>query len=131
MGAVGGYLIHNINLTPTAEPDLAPIEHYLQGAAEHRLGSPTLSDKVIEIRVDGASLGSEVDRVKNLAIGLGGTAVGDTTATDCADVLAKIPRDAVESFMEAVRNPSKSIPERPETDSAGEVFVEVRLTSAS
>jgi predicted amidohydrolase len=130
VGAIAGYYIHNLRLIPVSQPNLEPIKTYLQGEAERSFGSPTLSDATVELHVDRGALDSEVSRVKDLAVRLGGTAVGDAGSTGRANIFAKIPEDAVDSFRQELRDPSRPAVAKTEVSGAGQVFVEVRLTSA-
>jgi hypothetical protein len=127
-GVLVGYLIPKAKQVGGPEPDLSSIQHYLEGTAERDIAPPTLSDAVVEIRVKPASLGLEVDRVKHLALSFGGSAIGDMTSGQ-ADILAKVPKNAMESFTEAVRDASKPVPNQVGTLGSGKVFVEIKLIS--
>jgi hypothetical protein len=130
LGFVGGYFLRDFRAERASEPDLSPIQHHLESTAERAIQPPKLSDAVVELRVNRMALDSEVDRVKHLAITLGGSAIGDASESDRADILANIPENAVETFTKAVRDSSTQTVEHPNFVGQTKVFVEIKLTSA-
>ena len=120
--ALGGYWSR-----PRNEPDLSPLNHYLEGTAQKVLSLSKVADATIEVKVSRAALQSEVDRIKDLATKFGGSAVADSNSQTGADLLAVIPERFGDQFTEAVRVTSKTAPEGTPSPGAKTVLVEIKL----
>ena len=120
--ALGGYWSR-----PRNEPDLSPLNHYLEGTAQKVLSLSKVADATVEVKVSRAALRSEVDRIKDLAAKFGGSAVADSNSQTGADLLAVIPERFGDQFTEAVRVTSKTAPEGTPSPGAKTVLVEIKL----
>jgi len=120
--ALGGYWSR-----PRNEPDLSPLNHYLEGTAQKVLSLSKVADATVEVKVSRAALQSEVDRIKDLATKFDGSAVADSNRQTGADLLAVIPEQFADQFAEAVRVTSKTAPEGTPSPGAKTVLVEIKL----
>ena len=120
--ALGGYWSR-----PRNEPDLSPLNHYLEGTAQKVLSLSKVADATVEVKVSRAALQSEVDRIKDLAAKFGGSAVADSNSQTGSDLLAVIPEQFAGQFTEAVRVTSKTSPEGTPSPGAKTVLVEIKL----
>lgn len=113
---------------PKTEPDLSPLNHYLQGTAEKAIALSKLTDSIVEVKVSRSDLETEVARIKDLAIKFGGGAVADSDTQNGADLLAEIPVQLADEFVEAVRVTSKETPEKIPSPGGKMSLVEIKLT---
>jgi hypothetical protein len=94
------------------EPNLQPLANSLTQRMDDLLGASNLPESTVELSVLRSQLESEVARVKYLAIRLGGSAVtkqpvgGPTT-----DLVAEIPVENRKSFIDAVTDGFKDLPQ--------------------
>jgi hypothetical protein len=76
------------------------------------LGTTGLTEQTVELSVVKSQLESEVARVKYLATRLGGSAVSkQSTAGSTMDLIAEIPVEYRKSFIDAVTDGFKVLPE--------------------
>lgn len=76
------------------------------------LGATGLTEQTVELSVMKSQLESEVARVKYLATRLGGSAVSkQSTAGSTMDLIAEIPVEYRKSFIDAVTDGFKDLPE--------------------
>jgi hypothetical protein len=115
---------------PKNEPDLAPLNHYLEGTAQKVLSLSRVTDATIEVKVSKSELQSEVARIKDLAAKFGGSAVAGSDSQTGADLLADIPEQFADQFSEAVRVTSKAVPEGTPPPGAKMALVEIKLVLA-
>ena len=100
------------------EPSLDPLANSLKQRIDDLLGGASLSESTVELSVIRSQLESEVARVKYLAIKLGGSAVTKQAATGATtDLVAEIPVENRKSFIEAVTDGFKDLPEPSPTAS--------------
>lgn len=115
---------------PQAAPDLAPLNQYLEGTAEKVIAMSKVADATIELKVSRSELEAQVTRIKDLATKFGGTAVAESDSQGGADLLAQIPAQLADQFVEAVRVTPKDTPEKLPTPGAKMALVEVKVVSA-
>jgi hypothetical protein len=135
LAGICGVLIWQNRPQPT--PDTSILAKSLQNAAQTSIEVPAFSDAHLELTVDKSKIDAEVDRIKRLASGFGGTAIQGAMDTNGTEVLAQIPAQVFDQFCSAVRNrdqaqeASKSDPSNTaKADSIAGVLVEVKLKLA-
>lgn len=88
-------------------PDTSRLTATFEGAAQRALRIPEVTDTEVERVIDKPSLDREVERIKRLAVKLGGTAVEGVGDEAGVDVLAEIPPGLTHQFSDAVNDPAK------------------------
>lgn len=114
--------------TRRPSPDTSKLTATFEGAAQRALRMPEVTDTEVERVIDKPSLDIEVERIKSLAVKLGGTAVEGVGDAAGVDLLAEIPPELAHQFSDAVRDPAKepvTSPQIPKGDA--KAFVAVKL----
>ena len=94
------------------DPNLEPLANSLKQRMDDILGATGLTEQTVELSVIKSQLESEVARVKYLATRLGGSAVSkQSTAGSTMDLIAEIPVEYRKSFIDAVTDGFKDLPE--------------------
>jgi hypothetical protein len=94
------------------DPNLEPLANSLKQRMDDILGATGLTEQTVELSVMKSQLESEVARVKYLATRLGGSAVSkQSTAGSTMDLIAEIPVEYRKSFIDAVTDGFKDLPE--------------------
>ena len=94
------------------DPNLEPLANSLKQRMDDILGATGLTEQTVELSVMKSQLESEVARVKYLATRLGGSAVSkQSTAASTMDLIAEIPVEYRKSFIDAVTDGFKDLPE--------------------
>jgi hypothetical protein len=94
------------------DPNLQPMTDSLKQRMDDLLGTTGLAEQTVELSVAKSQLDSEVARVKYLATRLGGSAVSkQSTAGSTMDLIAEIPVENRKSFIDAVTDGFKELPE--------------------
>ena len=94
------------------DPNLEPLANSLKQRMDDLLGATGLTEQTVELSVIRSQLESEVARVKYLATRLGGSAVSkQSTAGSTMDLIAEIPVEYRKSFIDAVTDGFKDLPE--------------------
>jgi hypothetical protein len=97
---------------PPQDPNLQPMADSLKQRMDDLLGTTGLTEQTVELSVVKSQLESEVARVKYLAARLGGSAVSkQSTAGSTMDLIAEIPVEYRKSFIDAVTDGVKVLPE--------------------
>lgn len=110
------------------EPNLEPLENSLKQRIDDLLGGSNLPESTIELSVSKSQLESEVARVKYLATRLGGSAVTKQPVTGATtDLIAEIPVENRKSFIDAVTDGFKDLPEASPTASPTMCVVTVQI----
>jgi hypothetical protein len=126
---VGGVLIFASRQEEhSQEPNLAPLANSLKERIDDLLGGSSLPESTVELSVMRSQLDSEVARVKYLAVRLGGSAVAKQPATGAnTDLIAEIPVENRKSFIDAVTDGFKDLPEPSPTTSPTMCIVTVQI----
>jgi hypothetical protein len=126
---VGGVLIFASRLEEhLQEPNLEPLGNSLKQRIDDLLGGSNLPESTIELSVSKSQLESEVARVKYLATRLGGSAVTKQPVTGATtDLIAEIPVENRKSFIDAVTDGFKDLPEASPTASPTMCVVTVQI----
>jgi hypothetical protein len=113
LGLVGGVLFFAARQEEHAqEPNLQPLANSLRDRMDDLLGGSNLPEATVELSVIRSQLQSEVARVKYLAARLGGSAVAKEPFTGATtDLIAEIPVENRKSFIDAVTDGFKDLPE--------------------
>ena len=94
------------------DPNLEPLANSIKQRMDDILGATGLAEQTVELSVMKSQLESEVARVKYLATRLGGSAVSkQSTAGSTMDLIAEIPVEYRKSFIDAVTDGFKDLPE--------------------
>jgi hypothetical protein len=94
------------------DPTLQPLADSLKQRMDDILGTTGLTEQTVELSVMRSQLESEVARVKYLATRLGGSAVSKQSAAGSTmDLIAEIPVEYRKSFIDAVTDGFKELPE--------------------
>ena len=94
------------------DSNLEPLANSLKKRMDDILGATGLTEQTVELSVMKSQLESEVARVKYLATRLGGSAVSkQSTAGSTMDLIAEIPVEYRKSFIDAVTDGFKDLPE--------------------
>ncbi|MBV8215339.1 MAG: hypothetical protein JOZ08_19180 [Verrucomicrobia bacterium] len=94
------------------DPNLQPLTDSLKQRMDDLLGASDLTESTVELSVMRSQLESEVARVKYLATKLGGSAVSKQSAAGATmDLVAEIPLECRKSFIDAVTDGFKDLPE--------------------
>ena len=110
------------------EPNLEPLADSLKGRIDDLLGGSSLPESTVELSVIRSQLESEVARVKYLATRLGGSAVTKQPRTGATtDLIAEIPVENRKSFIDAVTDGFKDLPEVSPTASSTMCVVTVQI----
>lgn len=126
---VGGVLIFASRQEEhSQEPNLEPLANSLKERIDDLLGGSSLPESTVEISVMRSQLDSEVARVKYLAVRLGGSAVTKQPATGAnTDLIAEIPVENRKSFIDAVTDGFKDLPEPSPTASPTMCIITVQI----
>ena len=112
----------------TQEPNLQPLANSLRERMDGLLGGSNLPESTVELSVIRSQLESEVSRVKYLATRLGGSAVAKEPLTGATtDLIAEIPVENRKSFIDAVTDGFKDLPEVSPTVSSTMCVVMVQI----
>jgi hypothetical protein len=112
----------------TQEPTLQPLANSLRERMDDLLGGSNLPESTVELSVIRSQLESEVARVKYLATRLGGSAVAKEPLTGATtDLIAEIPVENRKSFIDAVTDGFKDLPEVSPTASSTMCVVMVQI----
>jgi hypothetical protein len=112
----------------TQEPTLQPLANSLRERMDDLLGGANLPESTVELSVIRSQLESEVARVKYLAARLGGSAVAkEPSAGDTTGLIAEIPVENRKSFIDAVTDGFKDLPEVSPTVSSTMCVVMVQI----
>jgi hypothetical protein len=112
----------------TQEPTLQPLANSLRERMDDLLGGSNLPESTVELSVIRSRLESEVARVKYLAARLGGSAVAKEPNTGATiDLIAEIPVENRKSFIDAVTDGFKDLPEVSPTVSSTMCVVMVQI----
>lgn len=113
---------------PTDAPDLTLLNESLHRTMEGEIGKPLLTQNLVELTVKQRDLDSEMERIKGLAIKLGGdVTVSHISEGSDPDLLIEVPQPAAQEFIEAVENRSKVVPgDSPNSGEKNQV-IEVKL----
>ncbi|MFY9987316.1 MAG: hypothetical protein WAM44_21145 [Chthoniobacterales bacterium] len=110
------------------EPNLQPLTDSLKQRMSDLLGGSSLSEPTVELSVMKSQLESEVARVKYLATKLGGSAVSkQSDAGATTDLIAEIPVENRKSFIDAVTDGFKDLPEASPAASPARCVVTVQI----
>ena len=97
---------------PPQDPNLQSLTDSLKQRMDDLLGPSGLTEPTVELSVMKSQLESEVARVKYLATRLGGSAVSKQSAAGSTmDLIAEIPLAYRKSFIDAVTDGFKDLPE--------------------
>jgi hypothetical protein len=112
----------------TQEPTLQPLANSLRERMDDMLGGSNLPESTVELSVIRSKLESEVARVKYLAARLGGSAVAkEPNPGATTDLIAEIPVENRKSFIDAVTDGFKDLPEVSPTVSSTMCVVMVQI----
>jgi hypothetical protein len=112
----------------TQEPTLQPLANSLRERMGDLLGGSGLPESTVELSVIRSQLESEVARVKYLAARLGGSAVAKEPSIEATtDLIAEIPVENRKSFIDAVTDGFKDLPEVSPTVSSTMCVVMVQI----
>ncbi len=112
----------------TQEPTLQPLANSLRERMDDLLGGANLPESTVELSVIRSQLESEVARVKYLAARLGGSAVAkEPRAGATTGLIAEIPVENRKSFIDAVTDGFKDLPEVSPTVSSTMCVVTVQI----
>jgi hypothetical protein len=94
------------------DPNLQPLADSLKQRMSDLLGGSSLTEPTVELSVMKSQLESEVARVKYLATKLGGSAVSKQSVPGpTMDLIAEIPVEYRKSFIDAVTDGFKDLPD--------------------
>ena len=126
---VGGVLIFGSRQAEHSQkPNLEPLANSLKQRIDDILGGTSFPESTVELSVMRSQLESEVARVKYLATRLGGSAAIKQPATGAStDLIAEIPVENRKSFIDAVTDGFKDLPEPSPSDSAIMCVVTVQI----
>jgi hypothetical protein len=129
LGLVGGVLFFAARQEEhPQEPNLQPLANSLKERMDDLLGGSNLPESTVELSVSRSQLESEVARVKYLATRLGGSAVSKEPLTGATtDLIAEIPVENRKSFIDAVTDGFKDLPEVSPTASSTMCLVTVQI----
>ena len=112
----------------TQDPDLQPLADSLKQRMDGILGDSGLTEQTVELSVMRSQLEAEVARVKYLATKLGGSAVSKQSAAGTTmDLIAEIPVEYRKSFIDAVTDGFKDLPNASPTASPTMCLVTVQI----
>ena len=125
---VSGVLFFGSRHEQQGEPNLQPLAHSLKERMDDLLGASDLSESTVELSVLKSQLDSEIARVKYLAVRLGGSAVTKAPSTGpTTDLVAEIPEENRKSFIDAVTDGFKELPEATPSISSKMCVVTVQI----
>jgi hypothetical protein len=114
------------------EPNLQPLTNSLKERMDDLLGSSNLANSTIQLSVAKSQLESEVARVKYLAIRLGGSAaIKEPVGGPTTDLIAEIPVENRKSFIDAVMDGFKDLPQASPAASPTMCVVSVQISVQS
>jgi hypothetical protein len=95
---------------PAATPDLTLLNESLRRSMESEIGEPLLTRNLVELTIKGQDLDFEIERIKDLAAKLGGTAtVNRRSGESDQGLLVEVPQSVAQPFMEAAQNRAKVV----------------------
>ena len=110
------------------DPNLQPLTDLLKQRMDDLLGGSDLSEPTIELSVIKSQLEAEVARVKYLATKLGGSAVSKQSAAGTSmELIAEVPVEYRKSFIDAVTDGFKDLPDASPAASATMCVVTVQI----
>jgi len=120
------YLWLHRDLAPA--PDLTLLNESLHRSMQSELATPSLTMNLVELSVKPQDLDSEVERIKNLATKLSGSAtVNHPPAELDRDLLVEIPQASAQQFVEAVQDRTKLVLDAPPNSHHQNQIIEVKL----
>jgi hypothetical protein len=105
-GIVGLYLWQN---RPQPTPDTSTLKNSLQIVAQKAMETPFFTDSKLQLVIERSRVEQEVDRIKNLASGYGGTAIQGAMGVDGTEVLAQVSSRSVDRFCSQVRDRDQKV----------------------
>jgi hypothetical protein len=113
---------------PAPTPDLTLLNQSIRRSMESELATPSLTMNFVELNVEPQDLDSEIERIKNLAAKLGGSAtVNYLPAKLDRDLLVEIPQTRAPQFVEAVQDRKKLVLDAPTNSDDKKQIIEVKL----
>ena len=113
---------------PVPAPNLTPLNESLHRSMESELATPSLTMNLVELNVKPQDLDSEIERIKNLAAKLSGSAtVNHLPAELDRDLLVEIPQASAQQFVKAVQDRTKLVLDAPPNSHDKNQIVEVKL----
>jgi len=126
--AAGGIYLWLHRDHPAPAPDLTLLNESLHRSMESELATPSLTMNLVELNVKPQDLDSEIERIKNLAAKLSGSAtVNHLPAELDRDLLVEIPQASAQQFVEAVQDRTKLVLDAPPNSHDKNQIVEVKL----
>jgi len=126
--AAGGIYLWLHRDHPAPAPDLTLLNESLHRSMESQLATPSLTINLVELNVKPQDLDSEIERIKNLAAKLSGSAtVNHLPAELDRDLLVEIPQASAQQFVEAVQDRTKLVLDAPPNSHDKNQIVEVKL----
>ena len=113
---------------PTKAPDLTLLNESLRRTMEGEIGTPLLTQNLVDLTVVRQDLDAEIERIKAVAAKLGGTVSVNHLAPGLdQELLVEVPETAVQSFIGAVKDRTWTVP--PDSPSSGgkTQVIEVKL----
>ncbi len=120
-------LTHLLNRPTLGEPDTSAIKDSLHSVADRAIQMPSLTDADIELAIDQIDLTTQVKRIKKLAEKLGGAAIEGVEDKTGTEVLAQIPPQFSQLFLQAVKEPNMEPLQPQHSADAGTALVQVKL----
>jgi hypothetical protein len=113
---------------PIEVPDLTLLNESLHRTMESEIGIPPLTQNLVELTVKQQDLDSEIERIKNLAVKLGGNAtINQHAGGPDQELLAEIPSAIAQRFIKAVENPANVVLEVSPNSGEKNQIIEVKL----
>jgi|GEM_PF-2860386 hypothetical protein len=111
------------------DASLQPLADSLKQRMDDLLGGSDLTEPTVELSVMKSELESEIARVKYLATKLGGSAVTKTSTagSPTTDLIAEIPVEYRKSFIDAVTDGFKDVPQASPTASPTMCVVTIQI----
>ena len=126
--AAGGIYLWLHRDQPAPAPDLTLLNESLHRSMESELATPSLIMNLVELNVKPQDLDSEIERIKNLAAKLGGSAtVNHLPAKLDRDLLVEIPQASARQFVEAVQDRTKLVLDAPLNSDDRKQIIELKL----
>jgi hypothetical protein len=113
---------------PGPAPDLTLLNESLHRSMESELATSSPTMNLVELNVKPPDLDSEIERIKDLAAKLGGSAtVNYLPAKLDRDLLVEIPPACARQFVEAVQDRTKLVLDAPLNPDGKNQIIEVKL----
>jgi hypothetical protein len=126
--AAGAIYLWLLRDHPAPAPDLTLLNESLHRSMESELATPSLTMNLVELNVKPQDLDSEIERIKNLAAKLSGSAtVNHLPAELDRDLLVEIPQTSAQQFVEAVQDRTKLVLDAPPNSHDQNQIIEVKL----